>query len=112
MGVASITLFLSSLPYMAVSDPQGENPGEMVSVWAYVQLYVSLENLFTFLVKKADILNLIQLVFTVLTVAMQDDPANKLFFETNVSCTCSSMYMYNTLYMTACTCMYIQILHS
>ncbi|XP_019848853.1 PREDICTED: WD repeat and FYVE domain-containing protein 3-like isoform X2 [Amphimedon queenslandica] len=35
-------------------------------------------------VKKADILNLIQLVFTVLTVAMQDDPANKLFFETNI----------------------------
>ena len=32
----------------------------------------------------ADILQLLQLVFTVLTTSMQDDPANRLFFETNV----------------------------
>ena len=51
--------------------------------------YVSL--CYIYLVKKADILQLIQLVFTVLTVAMQDDPANKLFFETNVSNYCTSV---------------------
>ena len=58
-------------------------------------LYYSLSFLrvlcYIYLVKKADILQLIQLVFTVLTVAMQDDPANKLFFETNVSNYCTSI---------------------
>lgn len=37
------------------------------------------------IVPRADVLQLIQLVFTVLTLGMQDNPANKLFFETNVS---------------------------
>jgi len=38
-----------------------------------------------YIVSRADILQLVQLVFTVMTAAMQDDPANKMFFESNVS---------------------------
>ena len=34
---------------------------------------------------------LVQLVFTVMTSAMQDDPANKKFFENNVSVTFPSL---------------------
>ena len=43
------------------------------------QLMVELEGL------EEDILQLVQLVFIVMTAAIQDDPANKMFFESNVS---------------------------
>lgn len=36
-------------------------------------------------VPRSEVLKLVQLVFVVLMSAMQDDPANKMFFETNVS---------------------------
>ena len=36
-------------------------------------------------VLRSEVLKLVQLVFVVLMSAMQDDPANKMFFETNVS---------------------------
>ena len=36
-------------------------------------------------VPRNEVLKLVQLVFVVLMSAMQDDPANKMFFETNVS---------------------------
>jgi len=39
----------------------------------------------TNVVSRADILQLVQMVFTVMTATMHDDPANKMFFEYNVS---------------------------
>ena len=44
-------------------------------------------------VARADILQLVQLVFTVMTSAMQDDPANKKFFENNVSVNYSHQFL-------------------
>ena len=35
-------------------------------------------------VPRSEVLKLVQLVFVVMMSAMQDDPANKMFFETNV----------------------------
>ena len=52
-------------------------------------------------VPRSEVLKLVQLVFVVLMSAMQDDPANRMFFETNVSKTfninvCVYVHMYYT----------------
>lgn len=73
------------------------NTYNMIYMYVHVCMLIGCVLMYLCVVPKSDILQLIQLVFTVLTVAMQDDPANRLFFETNVSfiillCTCTCMY--------------------
>ena len=50
----------------------------------HILLFISFLSLLP-AVPRSEVLKLVQLVFVVLMAAMQDDPANKMFFETNVS---------------------------
>ncbi len=62
-------------------------------------------------VPRCDILQLVQLVFTVLTTAMQDDPANRAFFENSVSIIycklCSQYRVYKYMYIVGPSLQYI-----